>query len=168
MRLIVQSLAFAAALLVLAGCGGGSGGPDGAQPDALRDGPAGPRGPNPSVRVERSASALPSGADADRNTNLPFGFPDDVFVSSAWSIQAISPAPGSGYAVQSMTRRTADEVFALVREEMTELGWTESAEQNTTDLTPRIGFEKDKRTTAITVTPVGRINAVELVTTIRP
>ena len=158
------------AALLLVSCGGGDNDSREAQMEAM----AKKHGIDADVSLDEDGEVASvvieqgyGGARVGTNLELPDGFPDDVPVSSDWTIMAVSPTPG-GYMINGSTERTVDEALAAVRQQLTAEGWTETGFSNSNSVMTQVGFSKDERITNINLMDTGANRSVQLVTMQKP
>ena len=109
-----------------------------------------------------------AGGQVGSGLELPAGFPNDVIVPSDWNIMAASAPMPQNYMVQAIAEDDLSAVLETLREEMSELGWTEAETAQMTPQMSRISFEKGDRLTGYTITQNGETQLVQVVSMPKP
>ena len=162
-----------AAMVLLAGCGGGGQTQEGkdrqaeeyaksfgvdAQVTTNADG-------TKSVAIDRSIGGL--AAQGGSNLAVPAGFPDDIPMYPQLNIFAASQLPSDGFTVQGQTSDSVEQVAEFYVARMTSSGWTHEPPAQQAPTMRMVPFKKGNRTASISLIS-GQGTTVQLMTMVMP
>lgn len=150
--------AMLAASLLAAGCGGSNQNASDEAREKQMEAEAAKHGVDADVDIDSRTGEMSvkidngAGATVGSNLKLPADFPGDVPIDPAWSIIAVSQAPGGGHMAQALAENeTIDGLADKLRARLAAEGWTPGESAVATPQMTQLTFNKDDRLAGYTI-----------------